>query len=57
MEKKKNTKNNLKNYKRVKISPQGVQLADSIKWWSRNGDGFFNTDLYIRYCLAKKARE
>ena len=57
MKKKKNLENSLKNYKRVKISPQGVQLADRIKWWGRGGDGFFNTDLYIRYCLAKKERE
>ena len=36
---------------------KSVQLADSIKWWSKDGNGSFNTDLYIRYCLAKKARE
>jgi hypothetical protein len=46
-----------KKLKRKTLSSNAVQLADSIKWWSRGGNGFFDTDLYIRYCLAKKARE
>ena len=46
-----------KKLKRKTLNSNAVQLADRIKWWSRNGNGFFNTDLYIRYCLAKKARE
>ena len=46
-----------KKLKRKTLSSNAVQLADRIKWWGRNGDGFFDTDLYIRYCLAKKARE
>ena len=46
----------------MKHKKANPQIADIITWWSRKGDGFFNvqlynTDLYIRYCLAKKARE
>ena len=52
-----NLKKSVKKENRKTLSSNAVQLADRIKWWSRNGDGFFNTDLYIRYCLAKKARE
>jgi|TARA_R100000084_G_C4501562_1_gene78423 hypothetical protein len=46
-----------KKIKRKTFMSKSVQLADSIKWWSKDGNGSFNTDLYIRYCLAKKARE
>jgi len=41
----------------MKQKKSNPQIADIITWWSRDGDGFFNIDLYIRYCLAKKARE
>ena len=61
MKKKKNITFNLKKSAKKEnrkiLSSNAVQLADRIKWWSRNGDGFFDTDLYIRYCLAKKERE
>tara|TARA_R110002050_G_scaffold80044_2_gene171199 strand:- start:366 stop:512 length:147 start_codon:yes stop_codon:yes gene_type:complete len=43
--------------KRKKLNSNAVQIADRINWWSKNGDGSFNTALYIRVCEVKKARE
>jgi hypothetical protein len=46
-----------KKIKRKRLPSNAVQLADRINWWSKNGNGFFNTALYIRVCEVKKARE
>jgi hypothetical protein len=43
--------------KRQKLNSNAVQIADRIDWWCKNGDGTFNTALYLRVCAVKKARE
>ncbi len=30
-----------------------IQLSDQIRWWTRNNEGSFNVDLYIRVCIIK----
>ncbi len=33
----------------------GIGIADIISFWSK--DGFFDVDLYLRFCELKKLRE
>jgi hypothetical protein len=30
-----------------------IRLGDMIKWWTRNNEGNFNVDLYLRIVYVK----
>jgi hypothetical protein len=50
MKKKKQQKKEVEN----KFVPFHLPIRHMVNWWTKNGDGNFNIDLYLQLCRSKE---